>query len=105
MYFLGRSDTKERYTDDMDRQGILNQPSAWVPILMSGFVIAMEAYLLLQSGGVIVHAEDEGIAAHLFQILTGGQLPFIAYFAFNWLPRAPKYALTVLFIQFLVGVI
>lgn len=89
----------------MDRQGIWIQPSAWLPIGMSILVVAMEAYLFIVSNGVIQREPDEGIPAYLFQILMGGQLPFIAVFAAKWLPRAPKYALTVLALQFVAGVI
>lgn len=51
----------------------------------------------------VVHEEDEGVAAHLFQILMGGQVPIIAFFALTWLPRAPKQALQVLGLQLLTG--
>ena len=32
-----------------------------------------------------------------------GQIPFIAYFAVTWIPRAPKAALVVLGLQLLAG--
>ena len=47
----------------------------------------------------IVHEADEGTAAHLFQLLIAGQLPFVAYFALTWLPRNPGQALRTLAIQ------
>lgn len=43
--------------------------------------------------------EDEGTAAHLFQLLLAGQLPFIGYFAIKWLPKKPKQALQILAAQ------
>jgi hypothetical protein len=46
---------------------------------------------------------DEGAAAHIFQLLMGGQLPVIAYFALKYLPRAPKQALGILGLQLLAG--
>ncbi|HEY2139308.1 MAG TPA: hypothetical protein VGH00_04450 [Chthoniobacterales bacterium] len=46
---------------------------------------------------------DEGTAAHLWQILMAGQLPIIAWFAINWLPKNPKASLLVLALQALAG--
>jgi len=47
------------------------------------------------------HEADEGSAAHIWQLLTAGQIPFIAYFAVTWIPRRPKSALMVLGVQLL----
>ncbi|HMD77716.1 MAG TPA: hypothetical protein VKG86_10110 [Terracidiphilus sp.] len=42
---------------------------------------------------------DEGITAHLWQILMAGQMPVLAFFALKWLPRAPRQTLYVLALQ------
>ena len=47
--------------------------------------------------------EYEGTAAHIWQILMAGQVPFIAYFAIRWLPSAPKQALMILGVQLAAG--
>jgi hypothetical protein len=47
----------------------------------------------------IVRQADEGSAAHLFQLLIGGQIPIVAFFAVKWLPRTPRQALQVLALQ------
>ena len=47
----------------------------------------------------VVHEADEGTAAHIFQILMGGQVPIILFFAVKYLPRAPRQALIVLALQ------
>lgn len=47
----------------------------------------------------IARQEDEGTAAHLFQLLMASQLPVVAYFALKWLPRSPREALLVLGLQ------
>jgi hypothetical protein len=47
----------------------------------------------------IVHHEDEGTPAHIFQLLMLMQLPVIAYFALKWLPKRPKQSLLVLALQ------
>ena len=75
----------------------LKHPSAFLPIAMS----------LLAVGVVLTHIAlfgtarqpDEGTAAHLWQLLMVGQLPIILYFAISCLPKAPRYALSVLALQ------
>lgn len=75
----------------------LKHPSAFLPIAMS----------LLAAGVVLTHLaffgtapqQDEGTAAHLWQLLMAGQLPFIFFFAIRWLPKAPRCALPVLALQ------
>lgn len=42
---------------------------------------------------------DEGTAAHLWQSLMAGQLPFIAWFAITSMPEAPRQALRVMALQ------
>jgi hypothetical protein len=42
---------------------------------------------------------DEGAAAHLWQLLMAGQIPFIAFFAIKWLPRTQGQAMLVLGLQ------
>jgi len=48
----------------------------------------------------IARQTDEGAAAHIWQILMAGQIPFVAFYAFRWLPREPKRARFVLGLQF-----
>ena len=75
----------------------LKHPSAFLPIAMS----------LLAVGVVLTHIAlfgtarqpDEGVAAHLWQLLMAGQLPIMFFFAIRWLPQAPRYALPVLALQ------
>jgi FtsH-binding integral membrane protein len=76
---------------------ILKHPSAFLPIAMS----------LLAVGIVLTHLaffgaapqKDEGTAAHLWQLLMAGQLPFIFFFAIRWLPQTPRCALPILALQ------
>jgi len=42
---------------------------------------------------------DEGAAAHIWQLLMGGQAPIIAFFAIRWLPQTPRQALPILALQ------
>ena len=70
------------------------QPSALVPLLMS--FVALSIVLAHAAVFGIVHEADEGTPAHLFQLLIAMQVPIVAYFAINWLPRAPREALLIL---------
>ncbi len=90
---------------------LVRKPSAFVPLLMSaaaltllvGYVVTgPHAPNLVTEHGVT--RQDEGAAAHLWQLLMGLQFPVIFYFAAKWLPREPKAALTVLGLQFVAGV-
>ena len=75
----------------------MRNPTAFIPVSMSLIGLAL----------VLVHVAifgatweaDEGPTAHLWQLLMAGQLPFIAYFAIQWLRRAPRQALEVLGLQ------
>ena len=44
----------------------------------------------------IVYEADEGAAAHIWQILIAGQIPFVIYFMFKWLPERAKESMLVL---------
>jgi len=80
----------------------IKHPSAWIPLAMSFAALALVLGYLAING--VVHEADEGAAAHIWQILMAGQLPFVAFFAIRWLPSAPKPALMILALQ-LVAVI
>jgi hypothetical protein len=49
--------------------------------------------------GTLVRHPDEGTAAHLFQLLMPLQVLVIAWFAASWLPKQPRAAAEVLFLQ------
>jgi hypothetical protein len=46
---------------------------------------------------------DEGTMAHIWQLLMAGQVPILIFYAFRWLPRAPKIALQVIAVQLSAG--
>jgi hypothetical protein len=76
---------------------IFRNASAWIPLAMSTLA------LLIVLGHVAmaspVPPTDEGTAAHLFQLLIAGQAPFVAFFAFKWMPRSPAEAMFVIAAQ------
>jgi len=51
----------------------------------------------------VTREPDEGAAAHIWQLLMAGQIPFVAYFAVTWLPRNVGPALIVLGLQLAAG--
>jgi hypothetical protein len=75
----------------------IRQPSAFIPIAMSIAALLTVLYHLAMFG--IARETDEGAAAHIWQLLMAGQLPFVAFYAVKWLARAPKTALQVLAVQ------
>jgi hypothetical protein len=75
----------------------MKSPSALVPLAAS--LVALAIVLVHAAVYGTAHQADEGAAAHLFQILMAGQVPVVAFFAFEWLPRAPRQAALVLALQ------
>jgi hypothetical protein len=86
---------------DMDApmtvRALMQQPTGYVPVVMSVGALAMIVWFVAVHG--VVHQPDEGAQAHLWQVFVAGQVPLIAYFAFRWLPRASREAFVVLAIQ------
>ena len=79
----------------------LKRPSALIPLVMSLAALALVLGHIAVSG--TAREPDEGAAAHLWQLLMAGQIPFIAFFAITWLPRDPGPALLVLGLQLAAG--
>jgi len=82
---------------------ILKRPSAFLPIAMSFFALAIVLFHIAMYG--TAREPDEGAAAHLWQLLMGGQLPIIAFFAIRWLPQTPRLAVFVLALQAVAGLV
>jgi len=76
---------------------LLKRPSAYVPVAMS--VTALSIVLGYAAVFGIARQADEGTAAHLWQLLMAGQIPFVAFFVFKWFPTEPKRASLVLALQ------
>jgi hypothetical protein len=76
---------------------LVRHPAACLPVAMSTGALATVVWFVAAHG--IVRQPDEGAQVHLWQLLVAGQIPLIAYFAFEWLPRARRQAILVLAIQ------
>lgn len=74
-------------------------PSALVPIALSLVALSVVVISLALSNWTVVRERDEGAAAHLWQLCMAAQVPLLVYFAFKWIPIAPKQALVVLALQ------
>ena len=80
---------------------LLKRPSALIPLAMSTTAVAVIVFYVVLFG--TAGQEDEGTAAHLWQLLMAGQRPVIAFFAIKWLPIEPARALGVLALQMMAG--
>ena len=76
---------------------VVRLPSAAIPITMSLFALAVVLVQIAVAG--VARQIDEGAAAHIWQLLVGGQIPVLLFFSIKWLPRMPKQALCVLGLQ------
>jgi hypothetical protein len=76
---------------------ILKKPGAFLPLPMSFAALATVLVHVALFG--VARQADEGTAAHIWQMLMAAQIPITVFFAFKWLPRAPRQALLVLVLQ------
>jgi hypothetical protein len=81
----------------MTVRALMRQPTGYLPMAMSVGALAMIVWFVTVHG--VVRQPDEGVQAHLWQLLVAGQVPLVAYFALRWLPRARRSALVVLALQ------
>ena len=75
----------------------MKHPSAFLPVAMSFAALAVVLVQVAMFGAF--REPDEGAAAHIWQLLMAGQVPVVAFFAGNWLPRTPRRAMQVLALQ------
>ena len=75
----------------------MKQTSAWLPVVMSLAALAVVLVHIALFG--TARDADEGTAAHFWQVLMAAQLPIIAVYAIQSLPRNPQRALPVLALQ------
>ncbi|HEY2800259.1 MAG TPA: hypothetical protein VGI85_06675 [Chthoniobacterales bacterium] len=76
---------------------MLKRPSAFLPLAMSLAALALVLTHIIFFG--VAREADEGTVAHLWQLLMAGQVPVVGFFAFKWLPRAPRPGLTIMALQ------
>ena|SRR5438270_5453882 len=81
----------------MTLPNLISKPSAFVPMAMSFAALGVVVVHVAMFGAA--READEGAAAHLWQLLMAGQLPFLLFFAIRWLERSPKQAMLVIALQ------
>lgn len=81
----------------MNLMTMIKKPSAFIPVALSLAAFAVVLVHVAIFGAV--READEGAAAHIFQLLIVGQLPFSAFFAIKWLRQQPRQAMLILAIQ------
>jgi hypothetical protein len=84
-------------TDPAKVISLARKPSALIPLAMS--VAALIDVLLAVAFFGAHHDSGEGAAAHIFQLLIAGQLPFLAWFAVQWMRRDFPRRLPVMLLQ------
>jgi hypothetical protein len=80
--------------------------SAWAPLVLAGTALVLlggywitgphPPNLVMDRGA---WRQDEGAAAHLWQLLMLAQLAAIAVFLARWVPKAPRPAMAMLALQ------
>ena len=76
---------------------LVKRPSAFIPVALSVAALATVIGYAAMFG--TARQADEGVAAHIWQLLMVGQVPVMAFFAMRWLPTKPREALLVLALQ------
>jgi hypothetical protein len=99
MFFTGEIIMKQ----NSENFSLLKQPSAWIPLAMSFAALIMILVYVAIIG--IVHHEDEGTPAHIFQSIMVAQLPIIAYFGFKFPPERLKQSLIILALQVIIWLV
>ena len=81
----------------MNSWTMLKHPSAFLPVAMSLAALATVFIFVAMHG--TAPQEDEGAAAHIWQILMAAQAPIVLYFAIKWVPQSPSQAVPILALQ------
>jgi hypothetical protein len=81
----------------MNSFSLLKRPTGFLPVAMS--LAALTTVLIFLALHGPAPQEDEGTAAHIWQILMAAQAPIVLFFALKWIPRSPKQAVPVLALQ------
>lgn len=91
------AETMQTYPGNLG--AVARKPSAIVPLAMSAAALITVVVAVSVAGAT--HEPDEGVAAHIFQLLIAGQLPFVAWFVLRWFKRDFRAALVILGLQIL----
>jgi purine-cytosine permease-like protein len=86
----------------MDSQkSLIGYPSAFLPLVMSIAALGLVLVHIVLFG--TARQADEGVEAHLWQLLMAAQVLIVLYFAVRYLLLRPKQALMILALQITAG--
>ncbi len=83
--------------ETLSSQSPIKQPSAWLPVVMSLTALIVVLGHLIMFGAT--READEGVAAHVWQLLMVLQAPWVAWFALTWPRRAQRQSILILTLQ------
>ena len=81
----------------MSQLTLLKHPSAFLPVAMSLCALATIFIFIALHG--TAPQQDEGAAAHIWQLLMAAQAPIVLFFAIKWVPQSPRQAVPILALQ------
>jgi hypothetical protein len=88
-----------------EEKSLIKHPSAFLPLLMSLAAIVLLVGYIAFVGVSQTPAKDEGTAAHIFQLLMGGQVLVIAYFGIKYFRKHPSQTMFIIATQIAAAVV
>jgi uncharacterized membrane protein SirB2 len=82
---------------------LLRDPAGWLPMLLSILALGLVVGFVALNG--VVHQEDEGTPARIFQVLILVDAILIGVFALRRLPGSPRSAMAIVALQVLLAAI
>jgi hypothetical protein len=86
-------------------ENLLKKPSAYFPLLLSLAALLLLIGYIAFVGVPKPSAEDEGTAARIFQLLMGGQVLVIGYFAVKYFRKNPSQTMFIIATQIAAAVV
>jgi hypothetical protein len=78
---------------------MIKKPGAFLPLVMSFAALATVIIHIILFG--VARQADEGVSAHIFQLLIVAEVPVVVFFTIKWLPKFPRQTLETLALQIL----
>lgn len=88
-----------------EQKSLMKNRTAWIPLMMSLAALLILVGYVAFVGVPEKPAKDEGTAAHIFQLLMVGQLPFMGYFAVRNFRKNAGGSLLIIAIQIFAAVV
>lgn len=82
---------------------LIKKPLTWIPPAISFLNTLFLLFYVAFFGNS--HHEDEGIPAHIFQLLVFAQIFLAIVFLIKWFSKKPKEAITIFILQIFAALI